>query len=48
MGPPPGPLEIDGRRVDVHYRDLATIDCEIGGTREGRFRIEPQARRGQR
>jgi hypothetical protein len=34
-------LEIDGRRVDVHYRDLDTIDREIAGTREGRFRIEP-------
>jgi len=34
-------LEIDGRRVDVHYRDLNTIDREIAGTREGRFRIEP-------
>ena len=34
-------LEIDGRRVDVHYRDLDTIDREIAGTREGRFRVEP-------
>ena len=34
-------LEIDGRRVDVHYRDLDTIDREIAGAREGRFRIEP-------
>ena len=34
-------LEIDGRRVDVHYRDLDTIDREIAGTRNGRFRIEP-------
>jgi hypothetical protein len=34
-------LEIDARRVDVHYRDLDTIDREIAGTREGRFRIEP-------
>jgi hypothetical protein len=34
-------LRIDGRRVDVHYRDLDTIDREITGTREGRFRIEP-------
>ena len=34
-------LEIDGRRVDVHYRDLDTIDREIAGTLQGRFRIEP-------
>jgi len=34
-------LEIDGRRVDVHYRDLLAIDREIAGAREGRFRIEP-------
>lgn len=34
-------LEIDGRRTDVHYRDLDVIDREIAGTREGRFRIEP-------
>jgi hypothetical protein len=34
-------LEVEGRRVDVHYRDLDTIDREIAGTREGRFRIEP-------
>jgi predicted nucleotidyltransferase len=34
-------LEIDGRRVDVHYRDLDTIDREIAASREGRFRIEP-------
>ena len=34
-------LEVDRRRVDVHYRDLDTIDREIAGTRAGRFRIEP-------
>jgi predicted nucleotidyltransferase len=34
-------LEIDGRRSDVHYRDLDTIDQEIEASREGRFRIEP-------
>ena len=34
-------LEIDGRRADVHYRDLETIDREIAVSREGRFRIEP-------
>lgn len=34
-------LEIDGRRSDVHYRDLDTIDREIAASREGRFLIEP-------
>jgi len=34
-------LEIDGRRADVHYRDLDTIDREIAASQEGRFRIEP-------
>jgi predicted nucleotidyltransferase len=34
-------LEADGRRVDVHYRDLDTIDRELAEAREGRFRIEP-------
>ena len=34
-------LEIDGRRVDVHYRDLDTVDREIAGALEGQFRIEP-------
>jgi predicted nucleotidyltransferase len=34
-------LTVDGRRVDVHYRDLGVIDRELAGTREGRFRIEP-------
>ncbi len=34
-------LEIDGRRSDVHYRDLDTIDREISAAREGRFGIEP-------
>ena len=34
-------LEIDQRRVDIHYRDLDTIDRELAGAREGRFRIEP-------
>jgi hypothetical protein len=35
-------LTIDGRRADVHYRDLDTIDREIAASREGRFRIEPR------
>jgi predicted nucleotidyltransferase len=34
-------LEVDGRRVDVHYRDLDIVDREIDAAREGRFRIEP-------
>jgi Nucleotidyltransferase domain len=34
-------LAVDGRRVDVHYRDLDTIDGELAGARAGRFRIEP-------
>jgi hypothetical protein len=34
-------LEIDGRRTDVHYRDLDVIDQEIAASREGRFSIEP-------
>jgi hypothetical protein len=34
-------LEIDGRRCDVHYRDLDTVDRELAAASEGRFRIEP-------
>lgn len=34
-------LEIAGRRADVHYRDLDTIDREITAAGDGRFRIEP-------
>jgi len=34
-------LEIDGRRSDVHYRDLDVIDREIAAAQEGRFSIEP-------
>lgn len=34
-------LEIDGRRADVHYRDLDTVDREIVEAGEGRFSIEP-------
>jgi hypothetical protein len=34
-------LEIDGRRSDVHYRDLDVIDREIAAAREGRFTIQP-------
>jgi Nucleotidyltransferase domain len=34
-------LEIDGRRTDVHYRDLDVVDREIAASRDGRFTIEP-------
>src|ERR1700678_263118 len=34
-------LEIDGRRADVHYRDLDTVDREMAAPREGRFSTEP-------
>ena len=34
-------LEIDGRRTDVHYRDLDVVEREIAASREGRFTIEP-------
>ena len=36
-------LEIDGRRTDVHYRDLDIVDREIAASREGQFDIEPLA-----
>jgi predicted nucleotidyltransferase len=34
-------LTVDGRRVDVHYRDLDVIDHELAEARTGRFHIEP-------
>jgi predicted nucleotidyltransferase len=34
-------LELDGRNVDVHYRDLESIDHEMEEVSVGRFRIEP-------
>ena len=34
-------LEVDGRRTDVHYRDLDVIDRELAGSAVGRFTIEP-------
>jgi hypothetical protein len=34
-------LSIDGRRVDIHYRDLDSIEHELAESRAGRFRIEP-------
>lgn len=33
-------LTVDGQRVDVHYRDLSTVEHEIAEAREGRFRVE--------
>jgi predicted nucleotidyltransferase len=34
-------LEVDGRRTDVHYRDLDVVDREIAASKDGRFSIEP-------
>ncbi|MGC0341585.1 nucleotidyltransferase family protein [Streptomyces sp. SLBN-8D4] len=34
-------LTIDGRRVDVHYRDLDVVERESAEAEEGRFRVEP-------
>ncbi len=34
-------LTIDGRRVDVHYRDLDAVEHEWAQAEEGRFRVEP-------
>src|ERR1700761_9569695 len=34
-------LVVDGRKVDVHYRDLAVVEEQIAAAREGRFSIEP-------
>jgi hypothetical protein len=36
-------LDIDGRRVDVHYRDLERVNHELGESVDGRFAIEPLA-----
>jgi hypothetical protein len=36
-------LEIEGSRVDVIYRDLASVEHELAEARTGRFRIEPLA-----
>lgn len=33
-------LHVDGRRVDVHYRDLADVEHHLAEARAGRFRIE--------
>ncbi|MET7573113.1 nucleotidyltransferase domain-containing protein [Streptomyces sp. NPDC005492] len=34
-------LTVDGRRVDVHYRDLDVVERELAEAGEGRFRVEP-------
>ncbi|WBO67009.1 nucleotidyltransferase family protein [Streptomyces camelliae] len=34
-------LNVDGRRVDVHYRDLDVVEHELAEAEEGRFRVEP-------
>ncbi|UFQ15011.1 MULTISPECIES: nucleotidyltransferase domain-containing protein [Streptomyces] len=34
-------LTVDGRRVDVHYRDLDVVEHEIEEAEAGRFRWEP-------
>jgi hypothetical protein len=33
-------LTVDGRRVDVHYRDLDEVEHHLAEARAGRFRIE--------
>ncbi|MGQ5595573.1 nucleotidyltransferase domain-containing protein [Streptomyces sp. ESR1.13] len=34
-------LTIDGRGVDVHYRDLDAVEHEVAQARAGRFGVEP-------
>ncbi|WP_432025671.1 nucleotidyltransferase domain-containing protein [Streptomyces sp. 1222.5] len=34
-------LTVDGRRVDVHYRDLDVVEHELAEAARGRFRVEP-------
>jgi predicted nucleotidyltransferase len=36
-----GALQLDGRAVDVHYRDLDSIDAVRAEAAEGRFTVEP-------
>ncbi|MFD9887049.1 nucleotidyltransferase domain-containing protein [Streptomyces alboflavus] len=36
-----GWFTVDGRSVDVHYRDLDVVEHELAEAREGRFRWEP-------
>jgi nucleotidyltransferase-like protein len=34
-------LQVEDRRVDVHYRDLNSVEHELAEAIEGRFRVEP-------
>ncbi|WP_139417147.1 nucleotidyltransferase domain-containing protein [Agromyces laixinhei] len=34
-------LQIDGRKVDIHYRDLAVVNRELAEAVQGRFHWEP-------
>ncbi|KUO03974.1 nucleotidyltransferase domain-containing protein [Streptomyces caeruleatus] len=34
-------LTVEGRQVDVHYRDLDVVERELAEAEEGRFRVEP-------
>jgi len=34
-------LTVEGRRVDVHYRDLAVVEQQIAEAARGRFDVEP-------
>ncbi|MFQ6193751.1 nucleotidyltransferase domain-containing protein [Streptomyces sp. NPDC000405] len=34
-------LTVDGRRVDVHYRDLDVVEHQLAESRRGRFHWEP-------
>lgn len=34
-------LTIDGRAVDVHYRDLNVVEHQIAQAQQGRFEVEP-------
>ncbi|AWE49708.1 MULTISPECIES: nucleotidyltransferase domain-containing protein [Streptomyces] len=34
-------LTVEGRRVDVHYRDLDVVEREMAEAEQGRFRVEP-------
>lgn len=36
-------LRVDGRAVDIHYRDLAVVEHELAEARAGRVRREPLA-----
>ncbi|MEG8280835.1 nucleotidyltransferase domain-containing protein [Streptomyces sp. AHA2] len=34
-------LTVEGRRVDIHYRDLDVVERELAEAEAGRFRVEP-------